>query len=81
MDIVIGSVVMAKSGRDKGLYFVVTDILENGYVFIADGKRRKLQKPKKKNIAHIQATCNVADEFSTNRQIRQYLRDLNQGGK
>ncbi len=79
MDIVVGSVVRAKAGRDKGGYFVVTDILENGRVLICDGKRRKVQSPKCKNIIHLEATSTVAQEFTTNRQIKNCLKSLMEG--
>lgn len=73
MDIVVGSVVIAKSGRDKGGCFVVTQILENGYLLICDGKRRRIEHPKRKNIIHVQATATVMPELSSNRQIRKFL--------
>ena len=79
MDIVIGSVVRAKAGRDKGGYFVVTGISENGRVLICDGKRRKVASPKNKNINHLEATSAVAQDFSTNREIRNYLRTFMEG--
>lgn len=79
MDIVKGSVVRAKAGRDKGGYFVVTDIIDNGRVLICDGKRRKVQSPKSKNIIHLEATSSVAQEFTTNRQIRNYLNSFMEG--
>ena len=45
MKIEKGRVVKAAAGRDKGSYFVITEMEEN-YVFIADGKRRKLSLPR-----------------------------------
>ena len=47
-----GSVVRAEAGRDGGGYFAVVGFDEK-YCFIADGKSRKLDKPKRKNIKHI----------------------------
>ena len=79
MDIVVGSVVRAKAGRDKGGYFVVTGILENGRVLICDGKRRKVETPKSKNIIHLQATNTVAEEIRTNREIKNYLKSFMEG--
>ena len=52
VDIPIGSVVLANAGRDKGRYFVAV-AASGGFVYIADGKERKLEKPKRKNIKHI----------------------------
>ena len=47
MDIVTGSAVYSRAGRDKGDLFIVISC-ENGYVYIADGDKRKLHNPKKK---------------------------------
>ena len=79
MDIVVGSVVRAKAGRDKGGYFVVTGILENGRVLICDGKRRKVQTPKLKNIIHLEATRAVTQDITTNRQIKSFLKSYLEG--
>ncbi len=76
MDIKKGSIVRAKAGRDKGGYFVVTDILENGKALICDGKRRKLEHPKCKNIIHLEPTKTVVQDFTTNRQIKTCLKSF-----
>ncbi len=48
----IGRIVTALCGHDKDrLYLVVGEA--NGYLFLADGKRRRLEKPKRKKIKHI----------------------------
>ncbi len=79
MDIVKGSVVRAKAGRDKGGYFVVTDILEGDRVMICDGKRRKVQSPKLKNVIHLECTNSIASDFTTNRQIKSFLKSYLEG--
>lgn len=55
MNLEIGTVVKSLKGRDKNKYFCVVGI-DDGYVFICDGKERKLQKPKRKKIKHIEIT-------------------------
>lgn len=76
MDIVKGSVVRAKTGRDKDGYFIVTDISDK-FAFIVDGKSRKLEKPKKKNLIHLQATSTVITQnLETNRKIKKALCDF-----
>lgn len=55
MEIKEGNLVISKAGRDKNKYFVVMKILGN-YVFLSDGRERKIDKPKKKKIKHIQPT-------------------------
>jgi len=37
-------------GRDKNRFFVIFDITDDGYVYLVDGKLRKIKKPKKKKI-------------------------------
>ncbi len=49
-----GIVVYSKSGHDKYEAYMVIGINEkNGYVILADGKRRTLENPKMKNPKHL----------------------------
>lgn len=43
-----GSIVLATAGRDAGMYFVVVAADEH-FVWLANGKRRTLANPKRKN--------------------------------
>lgn len=79
MDIVKGSVVIAKAGRDKGKAFAVTEILSDREVLIADGRSRPLERPKRKNIIHLQATATTVDCITTNRQLRIFLKEFTGG--
>lgn len=63
MDIVIGSAVCSKAGRDKGRYFAVLS-LEDDFAYIADGDLRKVQKPKRKKLKHLAPTKTVFSEDS-----------------
>lgn len=54
VDIPIGSVVLANAGRDKGRYFVAV-AASGGFVYIADGKERKLESQSVKHKTHF--TC------------------------
>ena len=72
----VGAVVKAKAGRDKEGFFVVVKS-EDKWVFIADGKRRKVESPKKKNPIHLTITNTVlSHSMDTNRNIRKALRDF-----
>ena len=81
MSIVKGSIVRAKAGRDKGGFFIVLDA-DNQFAFIADGKRRKVQHPKKKKLIHLSATNTVIEgSIQTNPQIKRILNQfINNGG-
>ncbi len=68
-----GSVVRAIAGRDKGKLFVVVT-MENEYVFIADGKTRKLSMPKRKNSKHIWPTDQILlNGSATDKGLRKAL--------
>lgn len=75
-----GKVVISKSGRDKGNLFVIVEV-EDNYVYIANGKLRKIENPKKKNIKHIQLTNKslMLDEKLTNKQLNKMILNLNNG--
>ena len=53
-------VVISKKGKYDGEMFFVTDV-KNGFALLADGKRRKITNPKKKNILHLEET-NLSSE-------------------
>lgn len=76
MELKIGSVVRAKAGRDKDGFFVVTAV-EKEYCCIADGKSRKLESPKRKNIKHISLTNSMIDiKDITDKKLRVLLRAI-----
>ena len=79
MEIREGSVVIAKAGRDKGKAFAVVDVIDRRTVFIADGKSRPLERPKRKNIIHLQATAATVDCNTTNRHLRIFLNSFTGG--
>lgn len=66
----IGSIVISTSGRDKGCYFIVVEVEEN-YVYLVDGSIRKIDRPKKKKIKHIELT-NLIEENIQMRVINKY---------
>ena len=58
----VGQIVISKSGRDKGMAFIVLST-EGEYLYLADGQLRSMQKPKKKKLKHIQPTSTVSAEI------------------
>ena len=73
-DIRPGSVVISSAGHDGGRLMVVTGA-DGGFVFVADGKERKLASPKKKNIKHVRVTQGfIEPEGLTDKRLRQTLR-------
>ena len=78
MNIQKGSIVRAKAGRDKEEGFFVVLRLEGGFAYIADGRRRRVQKPKKKNLLHLAPTNTVIKGSpETNNEIKRILNEFN----
>ena len=53
MEVDKSSLIVSKAGRDKGQLFYVIDMDEQ-YVYLVDGKSRKLEKPKRKKRKHVE---------------------------
>lgn len=51
-----GDVVFVRRGKNNGKQFVVVGIESETRVFIADGSSYFVEKPKKKNVKHLQRT-------------------------
>lgn len=57
----IGMLAVSKAGHDSGSIYVITE--EAGeYVYLADGKIRTVDRPKKKNRKHIQVIKKIQME-------------------
>ena len=52
MELSKADMIVSLAGRDKGQLFFVVDTDEQ-YVYLADGKSRKLEKPKRKKRRHV----------------------------
>jgi ribosomal protein L14E/L6E/L27E len=73
------TVVLSLAGHDKGKLFAILGCENENYVFIADGRQRKAQKPKKKKVKHLKPMgvldlINVAS--ATNRELRNAIRSF-----
>ena len=72
-----GRVVVSLRGRDRG-YLLAVLRAEGNTVFLADGRERPIDRPKAKNIRHIEATSYVLGEeaFTSDRHLRRALNGL-----
>lgn len=72
-----GQVVRSTAGRDKGYLMAVIDY-DGNYVYVCDGKERRLSSPKRKNPHHIEITDRTLDEsgMRSDRGLRKSLREL-----
>lgn len=59
----LGRIVISKSGRDAGKLFVIVEKIDDNYVKIADGSLRRIIKPKKKKIKHLEFTEEINNDL------------------
>lgn len=78
-----GRVVLSLAGRDKDRLLAVLAVDPAGYLLVADGKERPLERPKRKNPRHVAQTRRVLGEaaMATNRELRRALAQPEDGGK
>ena len=84
MNDLLGQLVVSLAGRDKGcICAVVGEPDEEGFVLIADGKVRKVEKPKKKKLKHLKPIdwlpndeIKLSQDKLTNRFIREAVNAL-----
>jgi len=80
-----GRLCESKAGRDKGRSFIILKELDEQYVWIADGKLRTLERPKKKKRMHLRLRPVVFTELQElqcssqlkNSDIRKSLAQIN----
>ncbi|HEY8349668.1 MAG TPA: KOW domain-containing RNA-binding protein [Clostridiales bacterium] len=85
MNAAVGQIVVSRAGRDAGRAFVVAKVIDDLYVEICDGDLRKVEKPKRKKIKHLNITDKFAEGLAeklkngdriTNAEIRKALADF-----
>lgn len=86
MSLLPGSVVMSKCGRDEGRIFCVVGCEGAQVVLLADGRRRRSEKPKRKKIKHLTVLAAVneaaaisagtAGNYEVKQIIKTYLKGL-----
>jgi large subunit ribosomal protein L14e len=58
----LGQVVRVLQGREASKYMIIIEIVDDRYVLLADGDKRKTNRPKKKNLHHIEMVDYVSPE-------------------
>ena len=85
----VGCVVRSVAGRDAKRIFAIVAIEEDsgaagGYVWLADGQLRRLEKPKRKKLRHLRLlseadpalALQIAEDSLTNRALFAYLKSF-----
>lgn len=56
----IGQLVSSRTGRDAGKHYVVVGFGSAPFILLADGRTRRVDDPKKKNVRHVMAHQAIA---------------------
>lgn len=59
----LGQLVRSKQGRDQGEFYLVYAV-EGDFIWLVDGRKRTVEKPKKKNRRHLQHINKVAADLA-----------------
>lgn len=59
----LGQMVFITQGSDAGRYGVILNVLDERFVLVADGLKRKFDRPKKKNIIHLELQNKICEEI------------------
>jgi len=58
-EVIVGSIVYSKAGRDCGKCYIIVRFDEKGYAFVANGSEKSLSAPKRKNVKHLDPSGDV----------------------
>ncbi|MCL2082811.1 MAG: RNA-binding protein [Oscillospiraceae bacterium] len=84
----IGDIIISRQGRDKGrIMFIVDNCPDGNDIFVADGRARRIEKPKRKRKKHVwQLACpqvGVSEKLRagkkvTNSELRKTISSMRQ---
>lgn len=60
-----GQIVLIKRGRDAGQYAIIIRLMDERFVLLADGDKKKFDRPKKKNMQHLQLLNYISPEVQS----------------
>ncbi len=59
----LGEIIISTAGRDRGKYYLIVDIEDENYLKVADGDKKRIERPKRKNIKHLRSTGYIDEEL------------------
>lgn len=60
MELRVGQLVSSKAGRDQGQAYLIWRIVDDRFIEVVDGYRRRVERPKRKNIKHVRPVSQIA---------------------
>ena len=71
----IGQLVRSSAGRDKGSFYLIYDLLDEAFVRVIDGEKKKLTNPKKKNMKHLSFFPEVVESIADKLNLGENVTD------
>ena len=73
LDPVPYDVIVSRAGHDRGGYYMVVGIREDGRLLLCDGRNRRLENPKSKSPKHVRVAVRGSDRPRSDKAIRTTL--------
>ncbi|MFC4778122.1 hypothetical protein ACFO9Q_15075 [Paenibacillus sp. GCM10023252] len=64
----VGRLIKVLRGKDEGSYAVIIGLVDERFVLIADGDKRRFDTPKKKNVLHLELQTAISSEVTSSIQ-------------
>lgn len=71
----VGQIAYSKAGRDQGRAFIIVNVVDDEYVEVADGTLRKLAKPKRKKLKHLDVKKDFCESIKTKLELGKQVFD------
>jgi len=72
-EVQVGQLVRSLAGRDQGRFYLIYDVLDEAFVRVIDGEKKRLKNPKKKNVKHLsfysQMAVGIAEKLRTGQTV------------
>jgi len=63
-----GDIVRSRRGRDEGELAIVIALIEERFALVADGDKRRFDRPKRKNVLHLESIGMRSEEVANSLQ-------------
>ena len=75
VNILMGQLVTSSAGRDQADVYLVVGIKDNKHLLLVNGRERKVNNPKQKNIRHVNVLEAIALDVATKLQAGMKITD------
>jgi len=59
-----GDIVRSRRGRDEGQLAIVLTLVDERFALVADGDKRRFDRPKRKNVLHLEPIGTRSEEVA-----------------